>query len=170
MRFSAVRTSAAWAWMVCLGLLASCERKSESALPALTAPLATTPAPAVTELKREDLALGVGDALAEGQVARVHYTGWLYDPVAQDNKGTKYDTSRDKPQPIPVMVGAGQVIQGWDLGMIGMQVGGQRRLIIPPDLAYGAAGTPGSVDIPPNAVLVLEIELFGIEPSSAPPQ
>jgi FKBP-type peptidyl-prolyl cis-trans isomerase FkpA len=170
MRFSGVRSTAAWSWMMCLCLLAGCERKSDSAAPEPAAPPAATSTPAVTELEREDLVVGVGEALAEGQVAIVHYTGWLYDPVAQDNKGAKYDTSRDKPQPIPVTVGAGQVIQGWDLGMIGMQVGGQRRLIVPPDLAYGATGAPGSVAIPANAVLVLEIELFGIEPSSAPPQ
>ncbi len=165
MRFSAV-----WCSMVCLCLVAGCKPGSGSGPPAGTAPPVDTRAPLVTELAREDLRVGAGEALAEGQVAIVHYTGWLYDPAAQDKKGAKYDTSRDKPQPIPVMVGAGQVIKGWDLGMIGMQVGGQRRLIVPPDLAYGAAGAPGSVAIPPNAALVLEIELFGIEPASAPPQ
>jgi FKBP-type peptidyl-prolyl cis-trans isomerase len=122
-------------------------------------------------LKREDLVTGSGEALADGQAAIVHYSGWIYDPAAPDNKGAKYDTSRDRPQPYQFTVGAGQVIQGWDIGVVGMQVGGQRRLIIPPDLGYGAAGAPGGdVPIPPNAVLVLDLELVGIEPSIAPPQ
>jgi FKBP-type peptidyl-prolyl cis-trans isomerase FkpA len=165
MRFIAV-----WSSMVCLCLVAGCKRESAPALPEGGSSPAAMPTPLVTELQREDLVVGTGEALVEGQVAIVHYTGWLYDPAAPDLKGAKYDTSRDKPQPIPVTVGAGQVIKGWDLGVIGMQVGGQRRLIVPPGLAYGGTGAPGIVAIPPNAVLVLDIELYGIEPTSAPPQ
>lgn len=164
MRFTAVVCSS----LVCACLLAGCKREAVPG-PA-QAPPAAMPAPAVTELRREELTKGSGEALGEGEVAIVHYSAWLFDPAAPDQKGAKYDTSRDRPQPYQFTVGAGQVIKGWDLGVVGMQVGGQRRLIVPPDLAYGATGAAGSVPIPPNAVVVLDIELLGIEPASAPPQ
>lgn len=162
MRFSAV-----WCSMVCLCLVAGCKREATPDAEQAAMIPAAAPAPLVMELQREDLVVGAGEALADGQVAIMHYTGWLYDPAAPDQKGVRYDTSRDKPQPIPVTVGAGQMIKGWDLGVIGMKAGGQRRLIVPPSLAYGE---PGSVAIPPNAVLVLEVELYGIEQDRAPPQ
>ena len=157
-----------WASVMCVCLVTGCKPKPAAAPPQEPAPAAA--APAITELQREDLTVGVGEALADGQVAIVHFTGWLYDPSKPDRKGTKYDTSRDSPQPDQITVGAGQVVKGWDLGIVGMQVGGLRRLVIPPDLAYGAAGAPGAVPIPPNSPLVVEVELLGIEPSSAPPQ
>jgi len=164
MRFSAVL----WSWMVCACLLAGCKREADPG-PA-PAPPAAAPLPALTDLEREDLTVGSGEALDDGEVAIVHYSAWLYDPATSDHKGAQYDTSRDRPLPYQFTVGAGQVIKGWDLGVVGMQVGGQRRLRVPPDLAYGAAGASGSVPIPPNAALVLDIELLGIEPASAPPQ
>ncbi|HLS81573.1 MAG TPA: FKBP-type peptidyl-prolyl cis-trans isomerase [Steroidobacter sp.] len=115
----------------------------------------------VAELQRMDLAKGVGEGISQGQIAVVHYTGWLYDPAAPDYKGRKFDSSRDAGQPFRFPVGGGKVIRGWDEGVQGMQVGGRRRLVIPADLAYGPQGAGGV--IPPNAALLFEIELLGIE-------
>lgn len=165
MRFSVLLLSS----MLCLGLLAGCKR--DPAQPQTEAPATATPTaeavPAPAELKRDDEVVGTGEPIADGQVAIVHYTGWLYDPVAPGQKGTQFDTSRDKEDPFRFTVGAGQVIPGWDQGVLGMQVGGKRRLTVPPALGYGEKG---SDPIPPNATLLFDVELLGIEPSSAPPQ
>jgi len=112
-------------------------------------------------LQTTDLKVGTGPAIAPGQVAVVHYTGWLYSDSAPDHKGQKFDSSRDRNQPFAFPLGGGQVIPGWDQGVAGMQVGGQRRLVIPPDLGYGARGAGGV--IPPNATLVFDVELVGIQ-------
>jgi FKBP-type peptidyl-prolyl cis-trans isomerase FkpA len=122
-------------------------------------PAAPTEAP--TELFIIELAPGSGEAIAPGRVAVVHYTGWLFDPAAEDRKGRKFDSSRDRGQPFRFPLGGGRVIQGWDQGVAGMQVGQQRRLIIPPQLGYGSRGAGGV--IPPNATLVFDVELLGIE-------
>jgi len=106
-----------------------------------------------TDLVIEEIDLGDGAIAAPGQTVAVHYTGWLRD-------GTKFDSSKDRGQPFQFKLGAGQVIRGWDLGVAGMKVGGKRRLVIPPDLGYGARGAGGT--IPPNAVLVFEVELLGV--------
>ena len=82
----------------------------------------------------------------------VHYTGWTTD-------GAKFDSSLDSGQPFPFQLGTGYVIKGWDEGVAGMKVGGKRRLVVPADMAYGEQGSP---PIPPNAVLVFEVELLGI--------
>jgi FKBP-type peptidyl-prolyl cis-trans isomerase len=108
-----------------------------------------------------DIKTGAGDAIKSGQTAVVHYTGWLFAEEAPENKGRKFDSSRDRREPFRFQLGAGEVIQGWDQGVAGMAVGGQRRLVIPPALGYGARGA-GSV-IPPNATLVFDVELLGIE-------
>lgn len=100
----------------------------------------------------QDIQEGSGDPVQNGSTAVVHYTGWLPD-------GTEFDSSRGG-DPFPVNVGAGRVIDGWEEGLVGMQPGGQRRLILPPSLAYGAAGAGGV--IPPNATLVFDIELLEI--------
>jgi len=108
-----------------------------------------------------DIKKGTGPAITAGQTAVVHYTGWLFAEGAPENKGQKFDSSRDRNQPFDFELGAGMVIQGWDEGVEGMQVGGQRRLVIPPEKGYGAQGAGGV--IPPNATLVFDVELVGIE-------
>jgi len=107
-----------------------------------------------------DETLGTGDTATSGQNVAVHYTGWLFDPAAPDNKGRKFDSSRDRGEPFRFLLGAGHVIAGWDQGVVGMRVGGQRRLTIPPELGYGARGAGGV--IPPNATLVFDVELLEV--------
>lgn len=104
---------------------------------------------------------GDGDVAAAGDIAVVHYTGWLHDPAAADNRGTKFDSSVDRGQHFRFPLGAGRVIRGWDQGVAGMRVGEVRELTIAPDMAYGERGA-GDV-IPPGATLVFEVELAGIE-------
>ncbi len=114
----------------------------------------------MTELIKTDVKLGKGDLATPGKNVSVHYTGWLYDADAPDHHGKKFDSSRDRNEPFEFTLGAGQVIQGWDQGVAGMQVGGERTLIIPPNMGYGARGA-GNV-IPPNATLVFDVELLGV--------
>ncbi len=108
-------------------------------------------------LQYEDTKLGTGAEAKVGQVAQVHYTGWLW---VDGKRGTKFDSSKDRGQPFEFPLGAGRVIKGWDEGVQGMKVGGTRILTIPPELGYGARGA-GSV-IPPNATLQFEVELLGV--------
>ena len=115
----------------------------------------------VTQLKTTDVKVGTGAEAIKGKRVFVHYTGWLYDPAAPEQKGTKFDSSRDRQQPFDFMLGAGQVIKGWDDGVAGMKVGGQRTLIIPADMAYGSRGAGGV--IPPNAVLLFDVELLDVK-------
>lgn len=112
--------------------------------------------PAATQAKLEmnDIKVGDGAAAETGKKVFVHYTGWLSD-------GKKFDSSIDRGQPLPFQLGAGQVIKGWDQGIVGMKVGGKRKLTIPPQLAYGEAGA-GAI-IPPNSTLVFEVELTKVE-------
>ncbi len=108
-----------------------------------------------------ELQAGAGPAIKAGQFALVHYTGWLFDAAAPENKGKKFDSSVDRNEPFDFPVGGGRVIKGWDEGVAGMQVGGKRRLIIPPEMGYGAAGAGGV--IPPGATLVFDVELLEIQ-------
>lgn len=107
-----------------------------------------------------DTKVGDGDEAQAGQYVSVHYTGWLYDEEAEDHKGEKFDSSLDRGEPLDFPLGMGQVIPGWDLGVQGMKVGGQRTLIIPPEMAYGERGA-GNI-IPPNATLIFDVELVAI--------
>jgi FKBP-type peptidyl-prolyl cis-trans isomerase FkpA len=108
-------------------------------------------------LKLEDTVVGSGAEAAAGQHVSVHYTGWLYE---NEQVGTQFDSSKDRGQPFDFALGAGRVIRGWDEGVVGMKVGGTRRLIIPAELGYGARGAGGV--IPPNATLLFEVELLGV--------
>jgi len=108
-------------------------------------------------LQYQDTTVGDGAEARAGQQVRVHYTGWLYQDGQQ---GAKFDSSRDRNSPFEFHLGAGMVIRGWDEGVAGMKVGGQRTLIIPPELGYGARGAGGV--IPPNATLKFDVELLGV--------
>ena len=107
-----------------------------------------------------DIKVGTGDLAEAGNNVTVHYTGWLHDAAAPDNKGRKFDSSRDRGDPFRFTLGVGQVIAGWDQGVAGMKVGGQRVLTIPPELGYGARGAGGV--IPPNATLIFDVELLAV--------
>ncbi len=107
------------------------------------------------------LQVGDGEPAEMGQIAVVHYTGWLYDDTAENHRGTKFDSSVDRDEYFPFMLGAGRVIKGWDQGVVGMKVGEKRELTIAPEMAYGDRGA-GAV-IPPGATLVFEIELAELQ-------
>ena len=109
-------------------------------------------------LQFTDSVVGDGDEAASGQFVTVHYTGWLY---VDGEQGAKFDSSRDRNDPFEFSLGAGMVIKGWDEGVQGMKIGGQRTLIIPPELGYGARGAGGV--IPPNATLKFDVELIAVE-------
>jgi FKBP-type peptidyl-prolyl cis-trans isomerase FkpA len=112
-------------------------------------------------MQTTELKAGTGPEITAGKIAVVQYTGWLYEASAADAKGKQFDSSRTSGQPFRFPLGAGQVIKGWDQGVAGMKVGESRRLIIPPDLAYGDSGAGGV--IPPGATLVFDIDLVGVE-------
>ncbi len=105
-------------------------------------------------LQYKDTQIGSGAEATPGKMVSVHYTGWLQN-------GVKFDSSLDRGQPFTLSVGVGQVIPGWDEGLVGMKVGGKRLLVIPPELGYGAAGSPPV--IPPNATLIFEVELLEVK-------
>jgi FKBP-type peptidyl-prolyl cis-trans isomerase FkpA len=109
------------------------------------------------------VAEGEGSSIANGEIANMHYTGWLYDENAPENKGDKFDSSRDRGEPLSFPLGAGRVIQGWDEGILGMKIGERRILVIPPDLGYGAQGYPPV--IPGNSTLLFDVELLSVGPT-----
>jgi len=116
----------------------------------------------MADLQKIDVVVGHGTEAKAGPVV-VHYTGWLHDPTKADGHGRKFDSSVDRRQPFEFTLGGGQVIRGWDEGVVGMRVGGQRRLVLPPEFAYGAAGAgSGTNAIPPNATLVFDVELVEV--------
>jgi len=133
-----------------LGCVAACGAKP------VAAPALGPQALEIIEVKAGD-----GVSVAAGQRAVLQYTGWLYDASALEHKGKQFDSSRGGPEPFRFVLGTGEVIKGWDQGVAGMKVGGQRRLIIPPDLAYGDRGAGGV--IPPGATLVFDVDLLAIE-------
>jgi len=114
----------------------------------------------ITELIKADERVGTGNEAIAGRQVTVHYTGWLYDEGRSDHKGKKFDSSRDRNEPFPFRLGAGEVIRGWDDGVAGMKVGGRRTLTIPPGLGYGSRGAGGV--IPPNATLIFDVELLDV--------
>jgi FKBP-type peptidyl-prolyl cis-trans isomerase FkpA len=119
----------------------------------LPLPLCRDSGMATPELKIEKLTEGKGAAARKGETVTVHYTGWFTD-------GGKFDSSVDRNEPFAFVLGAGQVIAGWDQGVATMKVGDKVKLTIPPELAYGRAGYPGA--IPPNSTLIFEVELLGV--------
>ncbi|GFE58098.1 FKBP-type peptidyl-prolyl cis-trans isomerase [Geobacter sp. AOG1] len=133
----------------------ACAQK-ETKQPAEAKEAAALPANAVktsSGLAYVDMVVGKGAVPMAGKPVKVHYTGWL-------ENGTKFDSSVDRGEPFVFTVGVGQVIPGWDEGVMSMKVGGKRKLIVPPQLGYGAAGAGGV--IPPNAVLIFEVELLDV--------
>jgi FKBP-type peptidyl-prolyl cis-trans isomerase FkpA len=136
-------------WLVCAAslVLAGCGSDSSS-------PTAPTPR---AEFSMTDLRVGTGTAASNGRLVTVSYTGWFYDPSGPEQKGARFDGSPS----YPFTLGVGGVIRGWDLGVVGMRVGGLRRLVIPPELAYGSSGSQGV--IPPNATLVFDVELLNVQ-------
>ena len=108
-----------------------------------------------TELVKEDLVVGTGAEAKAGHTVSVHYTGWL-------TNGKKFDSSVDRGQPFGFKLGGGQVIQGWDQGVVGMKIGGKRKLTIPAHLAYGNRAVGGDL-IPANSTLVFDVELLGLK-------
>jgi peptidylprolyl isomerase len=136
--------------------VSACTKKETAQTSTSTSAVTATSAPAAnaTELKIEELKVGTGTEAVAGKVVTVNYTGWL-------TNGTKFDSSLDHGQPIKFLLGAGRVIPGWEKGLVGMKVGGKRKLTIPPQLGYGEQGA-GNV-IPPNATLIFEVELVGVD-------
>jgi len=139
---------------------------SSVSLPALaqgtgTAPNSSKMDAKVMQLQKIDVKQGTGAEAVPGKAVIVHYTGWLYDPAAAGNKGKKFDSSRDRQVPFGFVLGAGKVIRGWDEGVAGMKIGGQRTLIIPADMAYGSRGAAGV--IPPDATLIFDVELLDVK-------
>ncbi|HLY31402.1 MAG TPA: FKBP-type peptidyl-prolyl cis-trans isomerase [Ktedonobacterales bacterium] len=116
-------------------------------------PVSGQPITTASGLQYLDVVVGSGAEAQPGRQVAVHYTGWL-------TNGQTFDSSRPRGQAFTFQLGGGQVIQGWDQGVAGMRVGGQRRLIIPPTLGYGARGAAGV--IPPNATLIFDVELLGV--------
>jgi FKBP-type peptidyl-prolyl cis-trans isomerase FkpA len=151
--FSALTLPVAAVVLAC-GSLAGCAR---SPLPAVA------PANQVAALEVTELVVGQGAVATPGSQVSVHYTGWTYDHTRPEKKGTEFDSSRKSGQPFSFVLGQKQVIAGWDQGVTGMQVGGQRRLVIPSALAYGDRGAGGV--IPPGATLVFDVELLAVQPS-----
>jgi FKBP-type peptidyl-prolyl cis-trans isomerase FkpA len=150
--FSALTLPVAAVVLAC-GVLAGCAR---SPLPAVA------PANQVDALEVTELVVGQGAVATPGSRVSVHYTGWMYDHTRPENKGIEFDSSRKSGQPFSFALGQKQVINGWDQGVTGMKAGGQRRLVIPAELAYGERGAGGA--IPPGATLVFEVELLGVQP------
>ncbi len=129
---------------------------AQAAKPAASGPTKAAGAPIKTAsgLEYWDIKVGTGKAAQTGQHVKVDYTGWLTD-------GKKFDSSVGTGRPFELLLGGGQVIKGWDEGIVGMKVGGKRQLRIPPDLAYGAKGYPGA--IPPNATLIFDVQLVDVK-------
>jgi FKBP-type peptidyl-prolyl cis-trans isomerase FkpA len=141
--------------LTCIAMCAACSGKTEAP------PSAASNSSAVTSLQKVTLKPGSGAAIGGGQIAVVQYTGWLYEAGAADHKGKQFDSSLTRHEPFKFPLGTGSVIKGWDQGVVGMTVGESRRLVIPPELAYGDGGAGGV--IPPGATLVFDVELVGIE-------
>ncbi len=141
-----------------LGLAFGCgspDKSTASSTPSASSPMKVSGQPTTTPsgLQYWDIVVGTGAAATSGSTVKVHYSGFL-------TTGQKFDSSRDRGEPFSFPLGQGQVIKGWDEGVAGMKIGGQRQLRIPPQLGYGAEGAGGV--IPPNATLIFDVELLGV--------
>ncbi|HQN65474.1 MAG TPA: FKBP-type peptidyl-prolyl cis-trans isomerase [Methylophilus sp.] len=143
--------------LLCMLTLGACQAETSNSTNQETSAMTTN----ITELQKIDTQVGTGREAEPGFNVTVHYTGWLYDVNAKDHKGKKFDSSLDRREPFNFFLGGGQVIQGWDEGFAGMKVGGKRTLIIPSEMGYGVRGAGGV--IPPNAVLVFDVELLDVK-------
>ena len=121
-----------------------------------------TPGPAAEQLIVTDTKIGTGKEAIAGATVYMHYSGWLYRPLAKDMHGRLFDSSIPRGEPLDFVLGTGRVIKGWDQGVAGMKVGGKRTLIIPSELAYGSRPSPGS-GIPPNSALIFDVELVDVK-------
>lgn len=121
-----------------------------------------TPGPAAEQLIVTDTKVGTGKEAIAGATVYMHYSGWLYRPLAKDMHGRMFDSSLPRGEPLDFVLGTGRVIKGWDQGIVGMKVGGKRTLIIPSELAYGSRPSPGS-GIPPNSALIFDVELIDVK-------
>jgi FKBP-type peptidyl-prolyl cis-trans isomerase len=138
------------------GLAVGCGSSEKASAPSTAAPIKVAGLPTTTPsgLQYWDVVVGTGATAVPGSTVKVHYSGFL-------TTGQKFDSSRDRGEPFSFPLGAGQVIKGWDEGVAGMKVGGQRQLRIPPQLGYGEAGAGGT--IPPNATLIFDVELLSVD-------
>ncbi|RQO59998.1 peptidylprolyl isomerase [Paucibacter sp. KBW04] len=154
---SSFRASAIALALICTAGLSACGGGGDTSS---NFPADTSGSAAITTLKITDTLVGTGPVAAKDQTVSVHYTGWLYDVKATDQRGAKFDSSVDRGTPFSFKLGAGEVIAGWDQGVAGMKVGGKRTLLIPASLAYGSAGRGV---IPPNAALVFDVQLLEVK-------
>ena len=138
---------------------APADAPAPAAAPAPVVVGSAQPGPAADSLIVNDVKVGGGKEATAGHVVRVNYTGWLYRPLAKNQRGKKFDSSIGR-EPLEFTLGKGQVIKGWDQGVQGMKVGGKRILIIPAELAYGARSAG---EIPPNSALTFEVELLDVK-------
>jgi len=139
--------------------------EAAAAAPAPAAPVvvgSATPGPAAEQLIVTDTKIGTGKEATTGATIYMHYSGWLYRPLAKNMHGKLFDSSYPRGEPLDFVLGAGRVIKGWDQGVQGMKVGGKRTLIIPSELAYGSRPSPGS-NIPPNSALIFDVELVDVK-------
>ena len=137
--------------------------QAAAAAPGSTQQATDAPAEQGPQIQSIDVKVGTGKEAVAGTTAVVNYTGWFYRPLAAKQRGRKFDSSLNPGRtPLEFLVGARQVIKGWDQGVVGMKVGGKRTLIIPSDLAYGKRGAPGG-SIPPDTDLIFDVELLDVK-------
>ncbi|MGK5016931.1 FKBP-type peptidyl-prolyl cis-trans isomerase [Janthinobacterium sp. 61] len=135
--------------------------QAQAPAPVPASAVSLSPGPVADKLILIDNKVGTGKEASVGSNVTVHYTGWLYRPLAKDSRGKKFDSSVGR-GPFDFPLGKGMVIKGWDQGVAGMKVGGKRTLIIPGELAYGSRGA-GNGDIPPNSALIFDVELLDVK-------
>jgi FKBP-type peptidyl-prolyl cis-trans isomerase FkpA len=164
------RRSVLFAVLLATATLAQAAGQNEASAPATPAAVpaealvagSATPGPAADSLIVTDVKVGTGKDATAGSTVFVHYTGWLYRPLAKNSHGKQFDSSRVPGRDaLDFPLGAGRVIKGWDEGVPGMKVGGKRKLTIPPHLAYGDRGFPGA--IPPGSTLIFDVELLSVK-------